>query len=47
MIFMPPREYDVKSVVLDISKARSALLWEPQVSLRDGCERYWRWLRSS
>jgi UDP-glucose 4-epimerase len=42
--YLPARGYDVRSVILDITKARSALPWVPLVSLRDGCERYWRWL---
>jgi UDP-glucose 4-epimerase len=41
--FFPPRGFDVKRVVLDISKARKALDWTPSVSLREGCERYWKW----
>lgn len=39
----PPRGFDVKRVVLDISKARQALDWAPVVSLREGCGRYWKW----
>jgi UDP-glucose 4-epimerase len=42
--YLPARRYDVRSVILDITKARSVLPWAPLVSLRDGCERYWRWL---
>jgi UDP-glucose 4-epimerase len=43
--YLPPRGFDVKKVVLDITKARQALNWEPEVSLRDGCERYWKWAK--
>lgn len=42
--YVPARGYDVRSAVLDISKAQTALQWNPIVSLQDGCERYWRWL---
>lgn len=41
--YLPARGFDVKKVILDISKARKALDWEPSVSLREGCEHYWRW----
>lgn len=43
--FSPPRGFDVKKVVLDISKARKALDWAPCVSFREGCERYWKWAK--
>lgn len=42
---LPPRGFDVKKVVLDISKACEALDWAPTVTLREGCERYWKWAR--
>lgn len=42
--YLPKRPFDVNSVVLDISKAEQALGWRPKVTLREGCERYWRWL---
>lgn len=45
--YIPARGYDVRRVVLDIAKGRDALQWTPQVSLRDGCERYWRWLTAN
>lgn len=43
--FLPPRGFDVERVVLDISKARQKLDWAPAVSLREGCERYWKWAK--
>ena len=42
--YLPARGFDVKDVVLDIAKAKQAFGWSPQVSLRSGCETYWRWL---
>jgi UDP-glucose 4-epimerase len=42
--FLPARGFDLKTVVLDISKARTELGWAPTVSLREGCRRYWSWL---
>ncbi len=43
--FLPPRGFDVQKVVLDIKKARRALNWKPEVPLREGCERYWKWAK--
>lgn len=43
--YLAPRGFDVKKVVLDISRARKALDWAPSVSLREGCERYWKWVK--
>jgi len=42
--YLPPRGFDVRKVVLDISKVRQAIDWAPVVSLREGCERYWKWV---
>jgi len=44
--FLPPREFDVKRVVLDISKIRQALDWYPVVSLHEGCTRYWNCVKN-
>ena len=41
--YFPPRNFDVKNVVLDITKARNALDWKPLVSLHEGCKKYWKW----
>ncbi|MBK1644896.1 NAD-dependent epimerase [Thiocapsa imhoffii] len=43
--FQPARGFDVRKVVLDITKARTTLGWTPQVGLPEGCQRYWDWLR--
>lgn len=45
--FLAARDFDVKETYLDITKAKTHLGWEPTVSLRDGCERYWAWLKSA
>lgn len=42
--FLPPRGFDVKSVVLDTTRARHAAEWAPRVPLREGCEQFWKWL---
>ena len=43
--YRPGRPFDVPENVLDISKARRELGWAPQVDLRDGLARTWRWLQ--
>ena len=43
--YLPSRGFDVRKVILDISKARQALDWEPRVNLSEGCRRYWQWAR--
>lgn len=45
--FLPPRDFDVAKIVLDISKVRTDLDWHPVVSLREGCARYWNWATST
>lgn len=42
--YLAPRDFDVNKVVLNISKACNAIDWKPLVSLREGCERYWKWM---
>lgn len=39
------RGYDVRELVLDISRARQALDWQPQVPLEEGIAATWDWLR--
>ncbi len=38
-----PRPFDVPWLVLDISRARQTLGWEPQVALHSGLETTWAW----
>ena len=40
------RWFDVPVNMLDISRARNALGWEPQISMRDGLRRTIDWIRS-
>jgi UDP-glucose 4-epimerase len=42
--YVPSRGFDVRSIVLDISKAHRVFQWQPQVLLEEGCRRYWEWL---
>lgn len=45
-IYKPGRNYDVPRVVLDISKAKKLLGWEPQIDLAKGLEETWTWVLS-
>ena len=40
------REVDLKKVVLDISKAKKELGWEPKVSINEGLKMHYKWLLS-
>lgn len=44
-IYKPGRSFDVPRVVLDITKAKSALNWAPEVSLDDGIAESWAWVQ--
>jgi UDP-glucose 4-epimerase len=45
-VYTPGRNFDVPRVVLDISRARSALGWAPQTGLDDGIAESWAWVKS-
>lgn len=45
--YLPPRKFDVPVNVLDISRARDVLGWQPRVSFRDGLGRTLDWMRNS
>lgn len=44
--YHPPRPGDVRRIVLDCSKLRSELGWNPAVPLAEGIKRTWRWLEN-
>lgn len=44
--FGPPRSGDIKRSLLDITKAKTQLGWEPKVGLAEGCARTLDWYRS-
>jgi UDP-glucose 4-epimerase len=46
VISAPPRGLDPPSILLDITKARRRLGWEPEVGIAAGIERTWAWLKS-
>jgi UDP-glucose 4-epimerase len=41
--YAPPRAGDVRRSVLDASRAKRALAWEPEIELARGIERTWAW----
>jgi UDP-glucose 4-epimerase len=45
-IYQPARDIDVRAVVLDISRLRARLGWQPEVGLAEGLARTWQWLNS-
>jgi UDP-glucose 4-epimerase len=42
--YLPPRTFDVKRNVLDITLARRELNWRPETSLKQGLQRTWRYI---
>lgn len=44
VIYKQGRPFDVRRLVLDMSKAREVLHWEPRVSLENGIDKTWRYL---
>jgi UDP-glucose 4-epimerase len=44
--YTPARPVDVPTTVLDITRARTVLGWSPKVSLNQGLERSWQWVKS-
>jgi UDP-glucose 4-epimerase len=46
-IYRPARAVDVRSVVLDVSRIKARLGWQPGVGLADGMARTWEWLHQA
>jgi UDP-glucose 4-epimerase len=44
--YEPPRSIDVERIVLDISRAKQQLEWEPRVSLPQGIRATWNWINT-
>jgi len=44
--FLPARDFDVPSNVLDCTRAKTQLSWSPQISLQDGLMRAEKWQRT-
>lgn len=41
------RDFDVREIVLDVSRARAAFDWSPSVDIEDGIRAHWAWLQSA
>lgn len=44
--YLPGRGFDVREIVLDITRARARFDWRPAIDLDDGVARTWRWISS-
>lgn len=42
--FRPSRTFDIPTVVLDISKAKSVFGWNPEIEISEGISKTWQWL---
>jgi len=42
--YCPGRKFDVPDLLLDTTRARTHLNWEPTVTLQDGIARTWEWI---
>ncbi|SKC00709.1 NAD-dependent epimerase/dehydratase family protein [Luteibacter sp. 22Crub2.1] len=47
IVRMEARSFDVKRVVLDVSRARDVFGWTPRTTLSDGIQLAWKWLKQS
>ncbi len=43
--FLPGRAIDVKSVILDCSRIKTELGWQPVVGMSEGIRRTWQWMQ--
>lgn len=44
-VFLPGRTIDVKSVILDCSRIKMELGWQPVVGMNEGIKRTWQWMQ--
>jgi len=44
--YTPGRPVDVPANVLDITRAKEALKWQPEMELKEGLTRTWKWINS-
>jgi len=42
--YLEGRPFDVKSIVLNISKVRGVFAWSPRINLQQGIRDYWLWM---
>lgn len=43
-VYRPARHSDVRGIVLDVSRLRTTLGWQPEISLEEGLRRAWEWV---
>jgi UDP-glucose 4-epimerase len=43
-VYLPGRAIDVKTVILDYSRIKKELGWEPVVGINEGMRRTWEWI---
>ena len=46
IFYQPARYFDVREIVLDISRIKREAGWYPEVDLADGISRQWDWIRN-
>jgi UDP-glucose 4-epimerase len=46
-VYRPSRKSDVKTIILNSSRLRKKTKWHPMVSLEEGVELTWKWLKQS
>ena len=44
-VYLPGRAIDVKSVILDYSRIKKELGWQPVVGINEGLKRTWQWMK--
>jgi len=44
--YLPSRALDVPENVLDVSRVRAELGWEPGTDLKEGMARTWAWIQT-
>lgn len=44
-VYLPGRAIDVKSVILDYSRIKQELGWQPVVGINEGLRRTWQWIK--
>jgi UDP-glucose 4-epimerase len=44
-VYLPGRAIDVKAVILDYSKIKKELGWQPVFEIKEGLKRTWQWIQ--
>jgi UDP-glucose 4-epimerase len=46
-VYHEGRNFDIRRVVLDNSKAGASLDWRPTIGLEDGIRKTWEWIQEN